>query len=86
MGGATLRSRLIGPSRCRSVVSMGDLYCSMAASAAHITVTTAQGQVLQPPSLKSEAGAQLCPRWRRWELKMRTTYPTTLWGSLVPLF
>lgn len=30
---------------CRSVVSAGDLHCSMAASAAHITVTTARGQV-----------------------------------------
>ena len=29
----------------RSVVSAGDLHCSVAGSAAHITVTTAQGQV-----------------------------------------
>ncbi|XP_075891487.1 borealin-2 isoform X2 [Nelusetta ayraudi] len=30
----------------RSVVSTGDIHCSMAASAAHITVSTAQGQTL----------------------------------------
>lgn len=29
----------------RSVLSAGDLQCSMGASAAHIAVTTAQGQV-----------------------------------------
>ncbi|XP_040887797.1 borealin-2 [Toxotes jaculatrix] len=32
--------------KLRSVVSAGDLHCSMAASAAHITVTTAQGQTV----------------------------------------
>ncbi|XP_029310902.1 borealin-2-like [Cottoperca gobio] len=32
--------------RLRSVVSAGDLHCSMAGSAAHITVTTARGQTL----------------------------------------
>ncbi|XP_068569581.1 borealin-2 isoform X2 [Cebidichthys violaceus] len=32
--------------KLRSVVSAGDLHCSMAGSAAHITVTTAQGQSL----------------------------------------
>ncbi|KAK5871250.1 hypothetical protein PBY51_004142 [Eleginops maclovinus] len=32
--------------KLRSVVSAGDLHCSMAGSAAHITVTTAQGQTL----------------------------------------
>ncbi|XP_075968568.1 borealin-2 [Anarhichas minor] len=33
-----------GKPKLRSVVSAGELYCSMAGSAAHITVTTAQGQ------------------------------------------
>ncbi|XP_060887827.1 borealin-2 [Labrus mixtus] len=32
--------------KLRSVVSTGDLHCSMAGSAAHITVTTAQGQTV----------------------------------------
>ncbi|XP_053271590.1 borealin-2 [Pleuronectes platessa] len=32
--------------KLRSVVSAGDLHCSMAGSAAHITVTTAQGQTV----------------------------------------
>ncbi|KAI3375797.1 hypothetical protein L3Q82_004079 [Scortum barcoo] len=32
--------------KLRSVVSAGDLHCSMAASAAHVTVTTAQGQTV----------------------------------------
>ncbi|XP_068164531.1 borealin-2 isoform X1 [Antennarius striatus] len=32
--------------KLRSVVSAGDLHCSMAASAAHITVTTARGQAV----------------------------------------
>ncbi|XP_030578620.1 borealin-2 [Archocentrus centrarchus] len=32
--------------KLRSVVSAGDLHCSMAGSAAHITVTTAQGQMV----------------------------------------
>ncbi|XP_045921319.1 borealin-2 [Micropterus dolomieu] len=32
--------------RLRSVVSTGDLHCSVAGSAAHITVTTAQGQTV----------------------------------------
>lgn len=51
-GGAFLWSRLIGPSRSRMVASTGDLHCSMGALPAHITVTTAQGQVKWPPSLK----------------------------------
>ncbi|KAK9524656.1 hypothetical protein VZT92_017028 [Zoarces viviparus] len=33
-----------GKPKLRAVVSAGDLHCSMAGSAAHITVTTAQGQ------------------------------------------
>ncbi|XP_031706680.1 borealin-2 [Anarrhichthys ocellatus] len=33
-----------GKPKLRSVVSAGELHCSMAGSAAHITVTTAQGQ------------------------------------------
>ncbi|XP_032367494.1 borealin-2 [Etheostoma spectabile] len=32
--------------KLRSVVSAGDLHCSMAGSAAHVTVTTAQGQTM----------------------------------------
>ncbi|GLD53664.1 borealin-2 [Lates japonicus] len=32
--------------KLRSVVSTGDLHCSMAGSAAHVTVTTAQGQTV----------------------------------------
>ncbi|KAF1380538.1 hypothetical protein PFLUV_G00164890 [Perca fluviatilis] len=32
--------------KLRSVVSAGDLHCSMAGSAAHVTVTTAQGQTV----------------------------------------
>lgn len=51
-GRGFLWSRLIGPSPSRMVASTGDLHCSMGASAAHITVTTAQGQVRRPPSLK----------------------------------
>ncbi|KAL3046519.1 hypothetical protein OYC64_004500 [Pagothenia borchgrevinki] len=39
------QTRTIIP-KLRSVVSAGDLHCSMASSAAHITVTTAQGQAL----------------------------------------
>ncbi|KAJ4949145.1 hypothetical protein JOQ06_020663 [Pogonophryne albipinna] len=39
------QTRAIKP-KLRSVVSAGDLHCSMAGSAAHITVTTAQGQAL----------------------------------------
>ncbi|XP_033992566.1 borealin-2 [Trematomus bernacchii] len=39
------QTRAIIP-KLRSVVSAGDLHCSMASSAAHITVTTAQGQAL----------------------------------------
>ncbi|XP_034020929.1 borealin-2 [Thalassophryne amazonica] len=45
------QSRLAKPTeenkaKLRSVVSAGDLHCSMAGSCAHITVTTAQGQTL----------------------------------------
>ncbi|KAM6894212.1 borealin-2 [Lycodopsis pacificus] len=47
-GKGTKRSRTLVNSssagNLRSVVSAGDLHCSMAGSAAHITVTTAQGQ------------------------------------------
>ncbi|XP_033962133.1 borealin-2 isoform X2 [Pseudochaenichthys georgianus] len=39
------QTRAIQP-KLRSVVSDGDLHCSMPGSAAHITVTTAQGQAL----------------------------------------
>ncbi|KAK1889990.1 Borealin-2 [Dissostichus eleginoides] len=39
------QTRAIKP-KLRSVVSAGDLHCSMTGSAAHITVTTAQGQAL----------------------------------------
>lgn len=38
-------NRLVNVCCPRSVVSAGDLYCSVAGSAAHFTVTTAQGRV-----------------------------------------